>query len=167
MKIIITDTNVFFDIIGINALPEFFSLPYEICTTDFVLNEILRSHQKEQIEIFIRAKKLTIFSLTDSEIDEVKTFQTKRNFKGLTDKTVLWKAKQLNSPLLTGDGKLRKEAHEQGIKVFGSIWVIESLINTGLVKNLVAVSFLEKLKVTNNSLPIDEIDKLIKKFSNE
>jgi len=165
MKIIITDTNVFFDIIGINALPEFFSLPYEICTTDFVVNEILRTQQREQIEIFIRAKKLTVFKLTEIEVDEVKAFKTIRIFKGLTDKTVLWKAKQLNSPLLSGDGKLRKEAQEQGIKVHGSIWVVENLVINQLIEKHNAVILLEKLKETNSSLPTDEIDKLIKKYN--
>jgi len=165
MKIIITDTNVFFDLIEINALPEFFSLPYEICTTDFVVNEVLHSHQKEQIEIFIRARKLTIFKLTDNEVDEVKTFKTTRFFKGLTDKTVLWKAKQLNCSLLTGDGKLRKEAQAQGINVHGSIWVVENLVKNQVIEKSKAINFLEKLKEINNSLPVDEIDKLIKKNS--
>jgi len=32
MNLIITDTNVFFDIIKIGALPEFFALDFEICT---------------------------------------------------------------------------------------------------------------------------------------
>jgi hypothetical protein len=45
MKLIITDTNIFFDIISIGALPEFFSLDYEICTTAFVIEEIIRSDQ--------------------------------------------------------------------------------------------------------------------------
>lgn len=40
MKLIITDTNVFFDVIKIGALPEFFSLDYDICTTVFVIEEI-------------------------------------------------------------------------------------------------------------------------------
>ena len=43
MKIIITDTNILFDVIKIGALPEFFSLDYEICTTVFVIHEILPS----------------------------------------------------------------------------------------------------------------------------
>lgn len=166
MKIIITDANVFFDIIEINALPEFFSLPYEICTTDFVVDEVLRSHQKEQVEIFIRSKKLTVFKLTDIDVGEVEAFKTKRIFKGLTDKTVLWKAKQLSSPLLTGDGKLRKEAQEQGVKVHGSIWVIEDLAINQLIERPKAIVLLEKLKKVNSSLPIDEIDKLIKKYTN-
>ena len=51
MKLVITDSSVFFDIIKIHALPEFFALDFEICTTDFVKGEILESEQKEQIEI--------------------------------------------------------------------------------------------------------------------
>jgi len=58
MKLIITDTNVFFDIISVGALPAFFALDYEICTTDFVVKEILESDQKLQIESFIKSKKL-------------------------------------------------------------------------------------------------------------
>jgi len=107
MKLIITDSSVFFDIIKIQALPEFFALNFEICTTDFVKSEILESEQRDQIEIFIRSKKLTVFELREAEIEEVEKFKTKRFFKTLIDKTVLWKAKQLNCPLLTGDGKLR------------------------------------------------------------
>jgi predicted nucleic acid-binding protein len=70
MKLIITDTNVFFDLINIQALPEFFSMDYEICTTDFVLNEILFSSQKNQIDAFIRSRKLTVYSFTSKEIEE-------------------------------------------------------------------------------------------------
>jgi hypothetical protein len=96
MKLIITDSSVFFDIIKIQALPEFFALDFEICTTDFVKDEILESEQSEQIEIFIRSKQLTVFVLSEKEIEEVENFKTKRFFKTLIDKTVLWKAKQLN-----------------------------------------------------------------------
>lgn len=36
MKIVVTDVSVFFDLFIIQALPEFFELELEICTTDFV-----------------------------------------------------------------------------------------------------------------------------------
>ncbi len=128
MKLIITDSSVFFDVIKIQALTEFFALDFEICTTDFMKDEILESEQREQIEIFIRSKKLTVFELSEAEIEEVEKFKTKRFFKTLIDKTVLWKAKQLNCPLLTGDGKLRSEAMDQGLTVHGSLWVIRTLV---------------------------------------
>lgn len=164
MKLIITDSSVFFDIIKIQALSEFFALSFEICTTDFVKGEILESEQREQIEIFIRSKKLTVFELTEEEIDEIENFQTKIFFKTLIDKTVLWKAKQLNCPLLTGDAKLRSEAINQGVKVHGSLWVILTLVEQKIISSANGIAYLEKLKVVNDRLPLDEIEKLIRKL---
>lgn len=164
MKLIITDSSVFFDIIKIKALPEFFALKFEICTTDFVINEILESEQKEQIEIFIRSKKLIVFELSDADIEEVQSFKTKRFFKTLIDKTVLWKAKQLSCPLLTGDAKLKNEAVEQGVTVHGSLWVIKMIVEQKIVSVEFGVQYLESLKIINDRLPLDEIDKLIKKL---
>lgn len=164
MKLIITDTNVFFDIINISALPEFFALEYDISTTDFVVNEILESEQKAQIESFIEAKKLYVFKLTANEVEEIRNFVTKRFFKGITDKTVLWKSYQLKCPLLTGDKKLRNEAEDLKIEVHGSIWVLNELVEKGIVTKAKGAELLEKLKLINASLPHDEIDRLIKKF---
>jgi predicted nucleic acid-binding protein len=164
MKLIVTDTNVFFDIIKIGALPEFFSLDYDVCTTDFVLKEILLSDQREQIKSFIRSKSLTIFELSEIEVDIVRNFSTRRVFKGITDKSVLWKACELTCPLLTGDKKLRSEAEEMGIVVHGSIWVIETLIDNNLILKSIGIKFLENLKVVNGSLPHEIIDNLIKRI---
>lgn len=164
MKLIITDTNVFFDIISIDALPEFFALDFDICTTDFVCKEIFESSQKEQIESFIRAKKLTVFKLTVEEIEEIQNFPTNRYFKGITDKTVLWKAYELKCPLLTGDKKLRNEAEDLKIEVHGNIWVIIALVEKEIISNVKGVELLDKLKLINASLPHDDIDKLIKRL---
>ncbi|HHJ10537.1 MAG TPA: hypothetical protein ENK25_06550 [Bacteroidetes bacterium] len=88
MKPIITDTNSFFDIISIGALQEFFSLDYEICTTVFVIQKIRQSDQKEAIEEFIRLKKLMVFDFSSDEIEAIERFETSKNFKGITDKSV-------------------------------------------------------------------------------
>lgn len=82
MKLIITDTNVFFDIISIGALPEFFSMDYDISTTDFVVKEILESDQKEQIESFIRARKLNVFKFSADEVEEIAISQPTGFLKG-------------------------------------------------------------------------------------
>jgi len=71
MTLIITDTNIPFDVISIGALPEFFSLDYKICTTVFVIQEIKQSGQKEAIEVFVRAKELTVFEFDSDEIGEI------------------------------------------------------------------------------------------------
>lgn len=164
MKLIITDSSVFFDIIMIQALPEFFALDFEICTTDFVINEILESEQREQIEIFIRSHQLNVFNLSEQEIEDIANFKTKRFFKTLIDKTVLWKAKQLKCPLLTGDAKLRSEAIDQGVTVHGSLWVIQIMVESKVITANAGIEFLEKLRISNDRLPLDEIEKLIRKL---
>ncbi len=164
MKLFITDTNVFFDLMNIEALPEFFGLDFEICTTDFVVNEILRLEQAERIQNFIRSKQLTVFSFSSDEIDELVNLKTKRMLRRIADKSVLWKALQLKCKLLTGDKSLRSEAEEKGLEVHGSIWVVMMIVETKLLSAAKGIDLFEKLKIVNDSLPKDEIDKLIKKL---
>jgi len=164
MRIIITDTNVFFDIMDIEVLPDFFGLDFEICTTDFVVDEIKHYEQSEQIQNFIRSKKLTVFSFTNEEMEQVSAIKTKRNIRRIADKSVLWKALQLKCRLITGDKNLRSEAEESGLEVNGSIWVIRMLVEGNSVTTQKGIELLKKLKTVNNNLPFDEIDKLIKKW---
>lgn len=164
MKIIITDTNVFFDIIGIDALPEFFALDREIFTTDFVIKEILESEQQLQIESFIRAQRLQVFKFTPDELNEINNFKTHRFFKGITDKSVLWKSYQLKCTLLTGDKKIRNEAQDLNLEVHGSIWVIKELVDRQIIPKTKGAVLLERLKLINSSLPHEEIDRLIKQL---
>jgi len=164
MKLIITDTNVFFDIISIGALPEFFSLEYKICTTVFVIEEIKRSDQREVIEVFIRAKEIYVIDFSAEEMEEIHEFQTRKNFKGITDKSVLWKSLQLKCPILTGDKKLRLEAEEQGIEVHGTIWVIRTLVSNELITKEQGIKLLESLKEVNSSLPFDAIERLLRLY---
>ena len=164
MKLIITDTNVLFDVIKIGALPEFFSLDYDICTTVFVIEEIRPSGQRELLETFIRAKKLTVFEFTGEDIEEVANFDTVRVLKRFTDKSVIWKSVQLNCPMLTGDKKMREIAENIGIEVHGSIWVIDELINSDLISTEKAIELLEQLLETNSWLPRNEIERRINKL---
>lgn len=147
MRIIITDTNVFFDIMDIEVLPDFFGLDFEICTTDFVVDEIKHSEQAEQIQNFIKSKKLTVFSFSPEELDEIAVIVTKRNLRRIADKSVLWKAKQMRCRLLNGDRNLRYEAEESGLEVNGSIWIIRQLIEGNIIKLSKGIKLLEKLKI--------------------
>ena len=164
MKLIITDTNVLFDVIKIGALPEFFSLDFDICTTVFVIEEIKPSPQRELVETFIRAKRLTVFEFTGEEIEDVVNFDTGRKLKRFTDKSVIWKSIQLNCPMLTGDSRMREIAENMGIEVHGSIWVIDELISSDLISKGKAIELFEQLLETNSWLPRNEIEKRINKL---
>jgi predicted nucleic acid-binding protein len=87
--------------------------------------------------------------------------KTKRNLRRITDKSVLWKALNIQCLLLTGDKNLRKEAEENGLEVRGCLWVISQLQKANILSNNCAILLLEKLKLQNQSLPKNEIDRLI------
>jgi len=161
MRLFITDTNVLFDVIKIGVLPEFFNLDFEICTTVFVIAEILPTPQRDLVETFIRAKKLTVFEFSAEEVEAVKNFDAERNLKRFTDKSVIWKSHQMNCPMITGDKKMREVAEKMGIEVHGSIWVIDELVSKMLISKEKAIMLLEQLRITNSWLPKDEIEKRI------
>lgn len=164
MKLIITDTNVFFDVINIGALPEFFSLDFEICTTAFVIAEIRQQHQREMIDAFIRAKKLTVYNFSAEEIDDIQNFESTKSLKRFTDKSVIWKSLQIQCPMLTGDKKMRDIAEKMGVEVHGSLWIINELITRELITNEKALTLIEELKKTNDWLPKSEVEKMVIKL---
>lgn len=55
--IVVSDTNVFIDLISIGLQEQFFQLPMEIHTTDMVVLEIKRSGQHEIINDLIETHK--------------------------------------------------------------------------------------------------------------
>ena len=48
--------------------------------------------------------------------------------------------------------------------VHGSLWVIQVIVEQKIITAESGVEFLEKLKIINDRLPLDEIEKLIKKL---
>ncbi len=74
---------------------------------------------------------------------------------------------QLDATLLTCDKKLRTEAEGHAIEVRGSIWVIEQLVENGIINCTRGIGHLEELKMTNNRLPVELIDTLIRQWKNK
>src|SRR5665647_1499766 len=101
MRLVITDVSVFFDLYKLRVLPEFFSLDWEIHTTNFVYNEILREEQVVEFEDFVKDEKLNIIKINTEEEAEIRNMQLQRPNKSFPDKTVLWKAKKEKCTLLT------------------------------------------------------------------
>lgn len=97
-KIVVSDTNIFLDLISINLLEDFFNLPCEIHTSDFVVGEILNPEQISAISDFIDSKKLTVRSFDFSDLAAISELQkncmTNASF---TDCSVWYYAKKINA----------------------------------------------------------------------
>ena len=128
-RVVVSDTNILFDLLSINLLEDFFLLPFEISTTDFVIHEIHRQEQIDIINKYIFTKKLKVVSFSFSEIKEITNiYKTSSNNTSITDCSVWYYAKKTQGRLLTGDNKLRKSAERDNVKVSGVLYVFDFLI---------------------------------------
>ncbi len=164
MKLIITDSNILFDVVNIGALPEFFSLDFEICTTAFVIEEIKSVEQRKMVNVFIRSKKLRVFDFTSEEVTKIEEWNAGKKLKRFTDSSVIWIAHQLKCTVLTGDSRMREVAEELGIVVHGIIWVIDELFRYEQISEKETRILFERLLTSNNWLPREEIEKRIRKL---
>ena len=65
--IVVNDTNIFIDLFNVGLLDEFFSLPWEVHTTDFVMLELLREGQQATVSKYKDTGQLYIPTLEPME----------------------------------------------------------------------------------------------------
>lgn len=164
MKIVITDVSVLFDLFKLDVLPYFFKLEWNIFITDFVYNEIAFVEQVEEFKYYADQGLLKVITISADEAEEISVMQLSRKNRSFPDKSMLWKAQQLKSILLTCDGALRKEAERIKIEVHGTIWIIENLIINNIITRRKGIDYLVELKKINTRAPIKEIDRALGKL---
>lgn len=169
-KIVVNDTNVFIDLYEVGLLDEFFSLPWEVHTTDFVMLELQREGQHGTVARYKADKRLIVPVFEGKEIIEIGyLFQqnVNRTNLSLTDCSVWYYAKVNNYILLTGDRKLRTTSTYDGVEVHGVIYVFDCLVELDIISRQVAVERLQQLYVINPRLPKEEIEKRINLWKKE
>ena len=164
-RIVISDANVFIDLLSVSLLEVFFALPCEICTTDFVISEITRPEQQKIVQKFIKLKKLGVVSFDADDIGQVVLLQSKcSNNASLVDCSVWYYAKKVKGRLLTGDGKLRSAAEKDNVKVSGVLYLFDNFVEYGILTTEEAADNLEALMVHNVRLPKNECLSRIRKW---
>lgn len=154
MRIIINDANILIDLVHLDLMNEFIKLNLDLKTTDFVFEE-LNQDQKVIIEAYINSDDIELI-LTDTEEDFESIMTILENSSGLSfeDCSVWHYANKLEGILLSGDGKLRKQAMANGISVKGILYVFDQLLLHEIISFKVAIEKLEQLYELNPRLPI-------------
>ena len=161
-RIVISDANIFIDLMSIDLLEEFFLLPLEIMTTDFVLTEIVIPAQYEMLQSFVKSRKLSVVSFSYDDVSKISTLQEKSlNNVSMTDCSVWYCAKKNDGRLLTGDAKLRRVAEEDGICVSGILFIFDCLIEYNVLGEKACADKLDNLQKINKRLPDKECKKRI------
>jgi rRNA-processing protein FCF1 len=146
---------------------EFIKLNLDLKTTDFVFEE-LNQDQKVIIEAYINSDDIELI-LTDTEEDFESIMTILENSSGLSfeDCSVWHYANKLEGILLSGDGKLRKQAMANGISVKGILYVFDQLLLHEIISFKLAIEKLEQLYELNPRLPIQSKNDRVASWSLE
>jgi rRNA-processing protein FCF1 len=156
MRIFVNDANILIYLVQLGCVEAFFELNGELCTTDFVLEEL----EADQRELFKRSS-MRICTSNPKLISEILELTETNPGLSFEDCSVWHHAKLLGGILVTGDGKLRRKASAGGLEVRGIIFLIEEIKSQRVRELVECISILKHLKSINQRLPILEIDNRI------
>lgn len=155
-----SDTNIFFDLLSINLLEKLFSLPFEIHTTNLVIDEIKVAEQKVELEKV--SNKLIIENIELPVLLDIQE-NCKSNLS-LNDCSVYYWAKEHDAMILTGDKKLRAFSEKNNVRVKGTLFVLNEFVEKKVLEPQEAIEKLKELQGINERLPAKECEKLLKRW---
>lgn len=164
--VVVSDTNIFIDLIDLDLYKDFLQLGYQVHTNIFVLYELRDKQQRAYLDD-IGGLIVEQFD-TPGFMAQVYQFFDERQRKGLsfTDCTVLYQGITLSATVLTGDKKMMRSAKEMDIDVRGILYIFDQLVEQGILSHSTACQKLQQLFSRNTRLPKDEIDKRLTLWSN-
>lgn len=145
---IVIDSNVLIDFHNANLLNELFALNLDFHTTDMVLAE-----QQSISEETLLSYGLRVLSLSATQLVEIVALRQEAKRTSIQDLSTYICARDLEIGLLTGDGALRGIAQKYGVEVHGSLWLLDKLVNQGVVDGNQAASALEAMMEMGGRFP--------------
>ena len=163
MESVVGDTCIFIDLIEIDLLNQFFELPFEFYTTDFVVNELTTPRHFSGIKRFIDLRNLKILKTAPDELYEIVQISERHPKLSISDCSVFYFGKTSSYTVLTNDKRLRELSKD--IKVHGILWIFDCLVLKGIISKNQAIDKLNVLMGINQRLPLNECLKRIKEWS--
>lgn len=154
--LLISDANIFIDLEKIDLINLCTCIPHEIVTTDFVFNE-LYPHQQSIL------KRLNIRALEFSGEEVIDFMQQYGSFGQIgisaPDYSLIYKAKQTSSSIMSGDKALRNFATSEKIPILGIFFLLDLFLKQKLLSLQDWKQKLTELQRINPRLPKKEFEK--------
>ncbi|MBN8282495.1 hypothetical protein [Zoogloea sp.] len=147
-RIYISDTNIWIDFNNAGLLDELFQLPFTFCCTEFVLDELNNFDHSALL-----ARGLLVEPLDDTAVSKLYGLMAEHNNSSLADVSCYFLAHETTRPLLTGDGRLRKQAQKDGLEVHGALWLLDRLVENAVIPTKHAADCLDRILLKNARLP--------------
>jgi len=146
MKVAVKDANVFIDLESMGILDLWTQLGYETLTSSFIVDELEKGGHRKALA-HVRAGKVKEVIIPGEEMAALfELFQVvESNGASLEDASVLFIAIREKALLLTGDKPLRHEAAIRSVEYHGTFWILEQLVENGVLPPRMAAEKLSML----------------------
>jgi hypothetical protein len=161
MRLLIDDANVLIDLLDIGLLDDAMRIPCAMETTDLVQHEIVDHDQAMALSRCIEGGLLTVLSSSIEQMGLIGEMQNTCPQLTLADCSVVFHAQDREGIVLSGDGRLRKEAARQGLEVHSTPWLIDLMVAQRTLTPGAAIEKVERLMGINRRLPHRECLRLI------
>lgn len=149
--IYISDTNIWIDFRNANLLDQMFQLPFSLCCTDFVLRELQDLPRDDLV-----ANGLIVETMDDASVSKLILLRVAHNNSSLADVSCYLLASETGRPLLTGDGRMRKQAAKDGLQVHGGLWLLDQMVEHVVLQPMEAATALQLMLDHGARLPASE-----------
>lgn len=153
------DANYVFDLDAGGILDCPLYLGYAFLMTNFIAHEIQTISPER-----LRFCGLQIVDLEPGQVSDI--YELAREHRGLSyrDLSAFVLARDTHSVLVTGDGHLRTMAEENDIECHGTLWMLDALVEGGILKGPRAADAVRTMQTNNRWLPKAECDARIQKW---
>lgn len=158
-RIYISDTNIWIDFGRAGLLNALFALPFTFVSTDIVVDELSHPDPDGLVQ-----RGLVVQALDAAEVESLFGLMAEHGNSSLADVSCYLVAKAQGRPLLTGDGRLRKQAIKDGLQVHGALWLLDQLLDHALVTPVQAAAALQSMLAQGARLPANECSQRVAKW---
>ena len=155
----VVDANVLIDLHVGGVLDQFFNAGWQIVAPDVIVEELDTPDGKELVR-----KGLKSQPLPPQWVSEVHRLREQYRKPSTNDLFALVLAKRLGVTLLTGDLDLRKAAQAEDVPFHGTLWVLERMVDKGVLSKEEAAKALHRMQKERRRLPKAECERLLKKW---
>ncbi len=150
----VSDSNVLIDIEDGELTNALFSLAnIHFFVPDVLFEQELRTGHSHLIDL-----GLNICSLSGTSVAEVFELAQKYRKVSRIDLFALQLAKEKSALLLTGDKALSKVAKEFKIECHGTVWLVEQIIQEGIIQISEAEEAYRRMRAAGSRLPWEEAE---------
>ncbi len=160
MTILVSDANIFIDMEVANLTRPMFRLKETFATPDVLYQEELSAFHSELPGLGLRVERLT--SAAVSNVERMSNLYSQNS---INDLMALALAIERDWPLLSGDRRLRGAAAAERVEIYGTLWLVERMVETKTITVTRAADGFESMRIGGRRLPWSEVEKLVERLS--